>query len=113
LAQRSAHAAKDIRSLIAESVEQTNAGSQLVDRAGDSVQQITARIDTLSGLTDAWRQASSVEIDGLQQVQDAVTELGRITQQQVESVAQNRADAQALQQQVLDLTTSVGFFRTA
>lgn len=113
LAQRSAHAAKDIRSLIGESVEQTNAGSQLADRAGDSVQQITARIDTLSGLTNAWHQASLVEIDGLQQVQNAVTELGRITEQQVESVAQNGADAQALQQQVLDLTTSVGFFRTA
>jgi methyl-accepting chemotaxis protein len=111
LAQRSAHAAKDIRALIGESVQRVEAGSRLVGRAGTSVQDITHQIDSLSGLTEELRQASSEQNSGLALVREAIHGLDRITRLNVATVAQSAQDAQALQQQAEVLAASVGFFK--
>lgn len=111
LAQRSAHAAKDIRALIGESVERVATGSRLVDRAGASVQQITAQVDALSGLTEELRAASTAQTTGLGQVQAAIEELHQITRHNMSAVGLSATNAQALQQEAKALAASVGFFK--
>ncbi|WP_050462969.1 methyl-accepting chemotaxis protein [Herbaspirillum autotrophicum] len=111
LAQRSAVAAREIKTLIGDSVQQVQNGNALVDDAGktmheivDSVQHV-ARI--MAEITDAGRQQSS----GISEVNQAVTEMDRMTQQNAAMVEQAAAAAGQMTQLATSLAQSVSAFR--
>ncbi|TAK84006.1 MAG: hypothetical protein EPO12_04840, partial [Aquabacterium sp.] len=111
LAQRSAQAAKEIKTLIGSSVERVEAGSQRVRDAGAVMSEIVGSIQRLtqamSGIADATRTQSQ----GLGQVSEAVTSLDHMTQQNAALVEQSAAAADSLKQQADALARVVTRFR--
>jgi methyl-accepting chemotaxis protein len=113
LAQRSANAAKEIKSLITESVEKVAAGSELVSSAGrtmgDIVQQVQRVTDLMNEITAATREQTR----GIEQVGSAVGQLDQVTQQNAALVEQSTAAAESLRDQAQSLTGAVGTFQVA
>jgi methyl-accepting chemotaxis protein len=111
LAQRSAGAAREIKALIGQSVDQVETGSGVVRRAGDTIGEIvqsSSRVDALLGdvATGAREQAG-----GIGQIGEAVQELDRMTQQNAALVEQTAAAAAAMQDQARTLADEVARFR--
>ena len=111
LAQRSAAAAREIKALIGQSVAQVEAGSDVVRRAGatiDDIVQSSGRVDALLGdvATGAREQSG-----GIGQIGEAVQELDRMTQQNAALVEQTAAAAAAMQDQARTLADEVARFR--
>ncbi|KVV39537.1 chemotaxis protein [Burkholderia territorii] len=110
LAQRSAQSAKEIKTLIEESVAQIDGGSELVERAGDAMRTVSASItrvvQTMSEIT-----AASVEQSvGIEQVNQAVTQMDQLTQQNAALVEQVAAAAASLNDQTAHLMQAVAVF---
>ncbi len=110
LAQRSASAAKEIKQLIGDSVEKVDAGSKLVEQAGatmkeivDSIQRVT---DIMSDITAAGREQSA----GIEQVNQAITQMDEVTQQNAALVEEAAAASQSLQDQATHLSEVVSVF---
>lgn len=113
LAQRSAAAAKEVKTLINQSSERVAAGSDLVRNAGgiigeivDSVHQVKTTIAEISA-------ASNEQSTGIDQVNHAVVEMDRVTQQNAALVEEASAAAQAMTEQARSLRDAVAVFRTA
>ncbi|MFA6921272.1 MAG: methyl-accepting chemotaxis protein [Gallionella sp.] len=111
LAQRSAAAAREIKTLIGDSVEKVEDGSRLVAEAGQTMDEIVSSIrrvtDIMSGITSASREQSA----GIEQVNLAITRMDEVTQQNAALVEQAAAAAGALEEQAHNLSVSVGTFR--
>lgn len=99
LAQRSASAAKEIKALIGASVEKVDSGAQLVNDAGQTMDNIVAQVRRVSDLIAEISLATSEQSTGISQVGDAIGDLDRITQQNAALVEQSAAAAQSLKQQ--------------
>lgn len=112
LSQRSAEAAREIKSLINASVETVTAGTALVDHAGATMQDIVAQVKRVSGLIAEISQASNEQTAGITQVTDAVEQLDQVTQQNAALVEQSAAAADSLSQQARKLVEAVTFFKT-
>jgi methyl-accepting chemotaxis protein len=112
LAQRSANAAKEIKSLITSSVERVDAGSRLVEDAGATMREIVASVQRVSGIINEITSAASEQSDGIGQVNQAVGQLDQMTQQNAALVEQSAAAAQSLKDQAVRLSKVVGVFRT-
>ncbi|MDF3881641.1 methyl-accepting chemotaxis protein [Cupriavidus basilensis] len=111
LAQRSASAAKEIKALIGASVEKVDSGAQLVNDAGQTMDNIVAQVRRVSDLIAGISLATSEQSAGISQVGDAIGDLDRITQQNAALVEQSAAAAQSLKQQANRLVEAVGVFR--
>ena len=111
LAQRSAQAAREIKTLIVQSVEQAEAGSRLVHGAGDSVRDIVDHVDRVTALIADISTASVEQSRGLEQVDAAVTQLDHVTQQNAALVEESTAAAESLRQQASQLAEMVSVFR--
>jgi methyl-accepting chemotaxis protein len=110
LAQRSAEAAKQIKSLIGASVEKVAAGTALVADAGTTMGEIVSQVQRVSDLI-AEISASSVEqTTGIGQVNDAVAQLDQVTQQNAALVEESAAAAESLKGQAVQLAQAVAFF---
>ena len=111
LAQRSAAAAKEIKDLIAGSVEEVEGGSRLADAASERVQEILAGVrrvnDTLGTITTSTRDQS----DGIGHINQSVATLDRMTQQNAAMVQQSAAAAESLKSQAAVLVHSIAQFR--
>ncbi|HHT8830514.1 TPA: methyl-accepting chemotaxis protein [Burkholderia cenocepacia] len=110
LAQRSAQSAKEIKALIEDSVAQINGGAALVERAGDAMRTVSASItrvvQTMSEIT-----AASVEQSvGIEQVNQAVTQMDQLTQQNAALVEEVAAAAASLNDQTAHLMQAVSVF---
>ena len=81
LAQRSASAAKEIRTLIGESVERVATGSRLVGTAGATMQDIQQAIGRVTGIMTEIAAASNEQRDGIEQVNRAVSQMDQVSQQ--------------------------------
>jgi methyl-accepting chemotaxis protein len=112
LAQRSATAAKEIKSLITASVEQVQAGSAQVDRAGETMEQVVQAIRRVSDIVTEISTASAEQSDGVNQVSDAVSQMDQATQQNAALVEQSAAAAESLKHQSHQLVGAVAVFRT-
>ena len=112
LAQRSAQAAREIKTLIDASVDQVAKGSALADKAGATMDDIVASIRNVSTIVNEISQASSEQSDGVAQVGQAVTLLDQSTQQNAALVEQSAAAAESLQQQAESMRELVGRFHT-
>jgi methyl-accepting chemotaxis protein len=111
LAQRSAAAAKEIKSLISGSVERVRAGSSLVTNAGQSMDEIVDSVRRVSDLIGAIAQASREQSLGIQQVSQTVVQLEQVTQQNAAVVEQVAASAESMKNQARDLLQAVSTFR--
>ena len=113
LAQRSADAAKEIKSLITASVERVEQGSQLVDQAGSTMEEVVTAIRRVTDIMGEISAASSEQASGVAQVGEAVTQMDHATQQNAALVEQSAAAAASLNQQAQDLVGAVAVFRLA
>ncbi|TWC71037.1 methyl-accepting chemotaxis protein [Herbaspirillum sp. SJZ099] len=110
LAQRSAAAAKEIKQLIDDSVGKVDAGTQLVQQAGQTMQQVVSSIQGVSTVVNEIATASHEQSAGIEQVGHAITQMDETTQQNAALVEQAAAAAQSLQEQAQKLVALVGVF---
>jgi len=111
LAQRSADAAKEIKSLISQSVEQVEAGSVLVHSAGSTMGDIVSEVKRVSDLINEISAATHEQTLGIEQVTGAAGDLDQVTQQNAALVEQSAAAADSLQQQAGQLASMVSVFK--
>jgi len=111
LAQRSANAAKEIKTLIGESVEKVETGSKLVGDAGKSMQDIVSQVKRVNALIAEISLASAEQTQGITQVGDAVNQLDQVTQQNAALVEESAAAADSLKQQAANLAQVVAVFK--
>ncbi len=113
LAQRSAGAAKEIKTLITHSVDQVAQGSTQVGRAGQSMAEIVNAVRRLSDIVAEISAASTEQSSGVSEVAVSVSQLDQTTQQNAALVEQSAAAAESLRQQAAQLVQAVAVFRTA
>nr|WP_284603089.1 methyl-accepting chemotaxis protein [Dickeya dadantii] len=113
LAQRSAQAAREIASLIAESVTRINAGSVLAAEAGDAMQKILLSVSRVNDIIGEIASASDEQRRGIEQIASAVGELDSTTQQNASLVTASASSASSLEEQSIQLETLVSHFRLA
>ena len=111
LAQRSAEAAKEIKSLIGTSVERVEQGTQLVDQAGSTMAEIVSAIGRVTDIMGEISAASREQSQGVAQVGEAVTQMDQTTQQNAALVEESAAAAGSLQKQAQALVDSVAIFK--
>jgi methyl-accepting chemotaxis protein len=111
LAGRSAQAAKEIKGLIAVSVERVGAGSRLASDAGATMQEIVGSVQRVSDIIDRITGASSEQGAGIGEVNQTVMSLDRMTQQNAAMVEESAAAAASMNDQVSDLLRVLGAFR--
>ncbi len=111
LAQRSAQAAKEIKMLIGSSVEKVDAGSRLVNEAGQSMNEIVSQVKRVNDLISEISAASIEQSSGIGQIGDAVNQLDQVTQQNAALVEQSAAAAESLKHQAASLAQTVAVFR--
>ena len=111
LAQRSAQAAKEIKGLIEDSVTKVGAGSQQVERAGATMQEIVASVKRVTDIMGEISAASEEQSSGIDQVNRAVSQMDEVTQQNAALVEEAAAAAGSLQEQAQHLAEAVAVFR--
>ena len=111
LAGRSADAAKEIKALIGASVERVEAGSALVDRAGNTMSEVVQAIGRVTEIVSEISAASQEQSQGVAQVGEAVTQMDQATQQNAALVEESAAAADGLKVQAAQLVHAVAVFR--
>jgi methyl-accepting chemotaxis protein len=111
LAQRSAAAAKEIKSLIDESVEKVEAGAKLVGEAGSTMNDVVESVKSVAEIIAEITSASQEQSRGIEQINQAVGQMDQNTQQNAALVEQAAAAAESLQDQANRLTEAVSVFK--
>jgi methyl-accepting chemotaxis protein len=111
LAQRSAEAAKEIKGLIARSVERVEQGTRQVDAAGATMDEVVGQVERVTQIMGEINHASVEQSEGVRQVGAAVTQMDQGTQQNAALVEQSAASAESLRQQAQQLVQAVAVFR--
>ncbi|CCJ93114.1 Methyl-accepting chemotaxis protein I (serine chemoreceptor protein) [Cronobacter malonaticus 681] len=111
LASRSAQAAKEIETLLNESVSNIQTGSGQVKKAGEAMDEILAAVRQVNDIMGEIASASGEQSDGISQVGIAVKEMDAVTQQNVQLVQQSVLASNDLERQATHLTEVVGLFR--
>jgi methyl-accepting chemotaxis protein len=111
LAQRSAQAAREIKTLIVASTDKVESGARLVQDAGVAMQQIVCGVQRVTEVISQISAAASEQSGGIGQVNQAVTELDHMTQQNAALVEQSAAAASSMRQQAVTLAQAVAAFR--
>ncbi|MGF6382791.1 methyl-accepting chemotaxis protein [Paraburkholderia atlantica] len=110
LAQRSAQSAKEIKTLISESVAEIQGGSTLVERAGEAMNHVSASISRVTQMMAEISASSLEQSTGIEQVNQAVVQMDEMTQQNAALVEQAAAAAASLHQQTEQLKQAVSVF---
>ncbi|MFN3521638.1 MAG: methyl-accepting chemotaxis protein [Phenylobacterium sp.] len=111
LAQRSAEAAKEIKTLISASTEQVGAGVHLVAETGEALERIVARVAEIDGLVSEIAASSQEQAIGLNEVNTAVNRMDQTTQQNAAMVEESTAASHALAAEAQSLAQAVSRFR--
>ena len=112
LAQRSAEAAKEIKSLISTSSGQVKEGVSLVGQAGEALGRIVGQVAEISSLVAEIAASAQEQSTGLSQVNTAVNQMDQVTQQNAAMVEQSTAASHSLAQEAGELSKLVGRFQT-
>lgn len=113
LAGRSAEAAKEIKTLIDNSVNRIQSGAQLVHDAGETMEQIVESVQQVSSIINTIAAASNEQAAGITELGRAIAELDQMTQQNAALVEQSAAAAESLKGQTLHLSHAVGMFEVS
>ena len=111
LAQRSAAAAKEIKSLIDASVANVEAGSLLVGQAGSTMEEVVASIRRVADIMGEISAATGEQTLGIEQINEAVSQMDQTTQQNAALVEEAAAASDTLQRQAADLAAAVRVFK--
>ncbi len=111
LAQRSASAAKEIKTLILASGQRVDAGQALVDKAGQTMHEIVASVQNVTTMIESINQSTQTQAHGIHQITAAVSQLDQMTQQNAALVEQSAAASESLREQAKRLSESVGVFQ--
>ncbi|MBK3816561.1 methyl-accepting chemotaxis protein, partial [Paraburkholderia aspalathi] len=111
LAQRSAAAAKEIKTLISTSVERVNQGTALVNQAGTTMSEIVSAIKRVTEIVGEISVASNEQSVGVGQVGEAVSQMDQVTQQNAALVEESAAAAESLKSQAQQLVHAVAVFK--
>jgi methyl-accepting chemotaxis protein len=111
LAQRSAEAAREIKTLINDSVEKVNSGSQLVDAAGKTMNDVVMQVRKVTDLVGEIAHASTEQSQGINQINQAVAQLDQSTQQNAALVEESMAASESLKSQAHKLAEAVSAFK--
>ncbi|CAE6738553.1 Methyl-accepting chemotaxis protein I [Paraburkholderia domus] len=110
LAQRSAQSAKEIKTLISESVAEIQGGSVLVEHAGEAMRNVSASISRVTQMMAEISASSLEQSTGIEQVNQAVVQMDEMTQQNAALVEEAAAAAASLHQQTQQLKEAVSVF---
>ena len=113
LAQRSASAAKEIKTLISDSSDKVRNGTQQVDQAGKTMEEVVSSIKRVAAIVGEISDASREQASGIEQVSLAVSQMDEVTQQNAALVEEAAAAAESLDEQAAALVTTVSRFRLA
>ena len=113
LAQRSAEAAKEIKSLIGTSVDKVESGTRLVTDAGSTMGEIVQSVRRVADVVGEITAASSEQSSGIAQVNQAIGNLDQMTQQNAALVEQSAAAAQSLREQAAQMARAVAVFKVS
>ncbi|MCP3658671.1 methyl-accepting chemotaxis protein [Herbaspirillum sp.] len=113
LAQRSSSAAKEIKTLIDDSVDKVASGSALVNRAGESMSNVVSSVDRVVSVIGAISDSSAEQSKGIHEINHAISQMDQVTQQNAALVEQAAAASQALQAQARRLSGVVEVFAIA
>jgi methyl-accepting chemotaxis protein len=113
LAQRSAAAAKEIKTLIGDSVEKIGRGSKLVGQAGVTMDEVVDSVKRVTNIMSEIANASAEQSAGIEQVNLSIIEMDGMTQQNAALVEQAAAAFQSLQDQAAELQRVVSIFKLA
>lgn len=113
LAQRSAAAAKEIKELIGNSVEQVEIGTKLVDQAGATMMEVVESVKRVTDVVSEITTASQEQTSGIDQINIAITQMDQVTQQNAALVEEAASAAESLQNQANVLVDAVSVFKLA
>ena len=113
LAQRSAAAAREIKTLISDSVRSVEDGARLVDQAGKTMSEIVSAVQRVTGVMAEISAAGEEQSSGIGQINQAVMQMDEITQQNAALVEQAAAAAESMQEQAQNMTQAVTVFKLA
>ncbi|MCC4600149.1 methyl-accepting chemotaxis protein [Xanthomonas melonis] len=111
LARRSADAAKEIKTLIADSTDKVELGSGLVHRAGATMREIVGSVKHVTDIMGEITAASAEQSSGIEQVNRTVAQLDEVTQRNAALVEEATAAARSLEEQAVELADAVAIFR--
>src|SRR5690349_16748512 len=111
LAQRSAEAAKEIKGLITNSVDRVDAGARLADEAGKTMIEVVDSVSRVSKIIGEIAGATSEQSTGIAQVNQAVADLDKVTQQNASLVEESTAASESLRELAAEMTSAVSVFR--
>ncbi len=113
LAQRSASAAKEIKSLIDTSVDKVGAGTRLVDQAGVTMEEVVSSVRRVNQIIGEIANASEEQRAGIEQVNQAIAQMDEVTQQNAALVEEATAASVSMEDQALQLASIVSVFKLA
>ena len=113
LAQRSAAAAKEIKTLIGDSVDKVDAGSKQVDQAGATMSEIVTAVKRVTDIMAEIAAASDEQSSGIEEVNQAIVQMDNVTQQNAALVEEAAAAAESMQEQANNLFAAVSVFKVA
>jgi len=111
LAQRSADAAKEIKTLIEDSVGKVKVGTELVDESGKTLEEIIEGTQKVADIVAEIAAASVEQASGIDQVNNAITQMDNMTQDNAALVEEAAASSRAMQEQANELRELMGFFK--
>ncbi|WP_024850189.1 methyl-accepting chemotaxis protein [Hydrogenovibrio kuenenii] len=112
LAQKSAEAAKDIKTLIDESVNRINQGTELASQSGGVLGVINESIDSVTKMIEQIAKASEEQAEGVSQVHQAIGQIDQVTQQNAALVEETTAAAESMSDQAEVLSKDMSYFKT-
>ncbi len=113
LAQRSASAAKEIKTLIGDSVEKVDVGARLVEQAGKTMDEVVTSVKRVTDIMAEISAASQEQSTGIDQVNQAITQMDQVTQQNAALVEEASAAARSMEDQARSLAAAVSTFTVA
>ena len=111
LAQRSAAAAKEIKTLIDDSVDKVDTGSKLVAEAGSTMVEVVDSVKRVTDIMSEIMAASQEQSAGIEQVNQAISQMDQVTQQNAALVEEAAAAAESLNEQAANLAQAVSIFK--
>ena len=111
LAQRSVDAAKEIKLLISDSVKKAETGSKLVDEAGGAMFDIVASVQSVTKVMNEITEASRSQTDGIEQIQEAISRINQVTQQNAALVEESANASESMRVQAANLAQVVSVFK--
>ena len=111
LAQRSAAAAKEIKTLIDDSVDKVDSGSKLVAEAGTTMVEVVDSVKRVTDIMSEIMAASQEQSAGIEQVNQAIGQMDQVTQQNAALVEEAAAAAESLNEQAANLAQAVSIFK--